>query len=76
MNVEREDQELGVRLTPFELHVVHSALHQYGEHLLADAVESTPSIAAGETLSRIQDVSTQLSRELDEVCSRTGHGDE
>lgn len=76
MNVEREDQKFVVRLTPFRLHVVHSALHQYGEHLLPDAVEAAPSIAAGKALSRIQDVSTQLGRELDEVCSSAGHGDE
>lgn len=76
MNVEREDQEFVVRLTPFELHVVHSALHQYGEHLLPDAVESAPSIAAGEALTRLQDVSTRLGRELDEVCSGVDHGDE
>lgn len=55
MNVEREDQEFVVRLTSFELHVVHSALHQYGEHLLADADVSAPSMAAGEALSRIED---------------------
>ncbi len=76
MDVEREGQETVVRLTPFELHVVHSALHQYGEHLLPDAVEAAPSIAAGEALSRIEDVSTQLGRELDEVCSSAGHGGE
>lgn len=44
--------------------------------ILPDAVESAPSIAAGEALSRTQDVSTRLGRELDEVCSDVGRGDE
>jgi hypothetical protein len=73
MRVSVQGERTHIELSPAELHVVHCALHSYGDHELAGTLERDGHRMSEEfqrTLDAVRSWATDAAETLDAECAR------